>query len=180
MQILGTGTRDVEILAPLKIKSTTSAIIDNGIVVNGNSSFNSNVTIDSIGQITASSLATSGDVIITGALTVGGLLNTTSFYSMKPYVGVYVSSSGSVSTNVKPGFVTPTVAKTTGQYIFTLPTAHPSGVNYEVFVQQRMTASTTANAVYGILVNSSTSFTVWSKSTANALLDSDFYVHTVP
>jgi hypothetical protein len=99
---------------------------------------------------------------------------------MKPYVGVYVSSNGTVSTTIKPGFVTPTVAKTTGQYIFTLPTAHPSGVNYTVFVQQRTSASTIANALYGVLVNSSTSFTVWSKSTANALLDSDFYVHTVP
>ena len=99
---------------------------------------------------------------------------------MKPYVGVYISSNGTVSTTIKPGFVTPTVAKTTGQYIFTLPTAHPSGVNYTVFVQQQTALSTTALAVYGVKVNSSTSFTVWSKSAANALLDSDFYVQTVP
>ena len=98
---------------------------------------------------------------------------------MKPYVGAYVLSSA-VSTTVKPGFVTPTLAKTTGQYIFTLPTAHPSGVNYTVFVQQQTALSTTALAVYGVKVNSSTSFTVWSKSAANALLDSDFYVQTVP
>ena len=129
MKILSTGTRDVEINAPL--------IVNNNVTING-------------------------------------------FLAAKPYVGVYVSSSGSVSTNVKPGYVTPTVAKTTGQYIFTLPTAHPSGVNYEVFVQQRMIASTTANALYGVYVTSSTSFTVWSKSTANALTDSDFYVYTVP
>ena len=129
MKILSTGTRDVEINAPL--------IVNNNVTING-------------------------------------------FLAAKPYVGVYVSSSGSVSNNVKPGYVTPTVAKTTGQYIFTLPTAHPSGVNYEVFVQQRMIASTTANALYGVYVTSSTSFTVWSKSTANALTDSDFYVYTVP
>ena len=120
------------------------------------------------------------DVVITAPLIVNNNVTINGFLAAKPYVGVYVSSSGSVSTNVKPGYVTPTVAKTTGQYIFTLPTAHPSGVNYEVFVQQRMIVSTTANALYGVYVTSSTSFTVWSKSTANALTDSDFYVYTVP
>ena len=98
---------------------------------------------------------------------------------MKPYIGAYVSSAGVVSTTVKPGFATPTVAKSTGQYIFTIP-AHPSGANYEVFVQQQTTAATTAIAVYGVLVNSSTSFTVWSKTTVNALVDSAFYVRPVP
>ena len=99
---------------------------------------------------------------------------------MKPYVGVYVSSAGVVSTSIKPGFVTPTVANTTGQYIFTLPTAHPAGANYEVFLQQRTALATSAIAVYGVTVNSSTSFTVWSKTTANVLVDSEFYVHTEP
>ena len=120
------------------------------------------------------------DVVIAAPLIVNNNVTINGFLAAKPYVGVYVSSSGTVSTNVKPGYVTPTVAKTTGQYIFTLPTAHPSGVNYEVFVQQRMIAYTTANALYGVYVTSSTSFTVWSKSTANALVDSDFYVFTVP
>ena len=112
--------------------------------------------------------------------TVTGTLSTTSFYSIKPYVGCYVSSNGTVSTTIKPGYVTPTIAKTTGQYVFTLPTAHPSGANYTVFVQQRMSAQTVANALYGVLISSSTSFTVWSKSTSNVATDSDFYVHTVP
>ena len=44
MQILGTGTRDVEILAPLKIKSA-STVIDNGLTVGGTSTFNSDVSI---------------------------------------------------------------------------------------------------------------------------------------
>ena len=61
-----------------------------------------------------------------------------------------------------------------------MSTAHPSGANYEVFVQQRMGASTNAIALYGVLVNSATSFTVWSKTTANVMVDSDFYVRTVP
>ena len=101
-------------------------------------------------------------------------------FATKPYVGCYVSGNGTVSTTIKPGYVTPTVAKTTGQYVFTLPSAHPSGANYTVFVQQRMSGQTVANALYGVLVNSSTSFTVWRKSTANVAADSDFYVRTVP
>ena len=98
---------------------------------------------------------------------------------MKPYVGSYVLSNA-LSTTVKPGFITPTLTRsTTGVYTFTM-TAHPSGVNYEIFVQQRTALVTTAIAVYGVIVNSSTSFTVWSKTIANALVDSDFYVRTVP
>ena len=136
-------------------------------------------SISGAGNIASASSATTGDATVGGNLTVTGTLNTTSFYSMKPYVGAYVLSSV-VSTTVKPGFVTPTLAKTTGQYIFTLPTAHPSGVNYEVFVQQRTALATSAIAVYGVIVNSSTSFTVWRKTTANVLVDSDFYVRSVP
>ena len=99
---------------------------------------------------------------------------------MKPYVGCFVSSAGVVSTTIKPGFIIPTVAKTTGQYIFTMPTAHPSGANYEVFVKQRTALATTAIAAYGVNVTSSTSFTIFSKSTANALVDSEFYIRTAP
>ncbi len=53
-----------------------------------------NVTISNTGQITATSLATSGDVIITGSLTVGNLLNTMSFYPVKPHVSLRVITSG--------------------------------------------------------------------------------------
>ncbi len=98
---------------------------------------------------------------------------------MKPYVGLYLLSNA-ISTTVKPGFATATVSRSnTGIYVFTFP-AHPSGANFEVFVQQQTAASTTAIAVYGVLVTSSTSFTVWSKTTANVFVDSKFYVRTVP
>lgn len=126
------------------------------------------------GSITSAISSTTGNVIVGGSLTVNG------FYSIKPYIGCYVSSNGTVSTTIKPDYVTPTIAKTTGQSVFTLPTAHPSGTNYTVFVQQRMSSQTVANALYGVPISSSTSFTVWSKSTSNVAADSDFYVHTVP
>ena len=132
------------------------------------------------GAITSASSATTGNAIVGGNSTVTGSLITSSFYSMKPYVGSYVLTNA-LSTTVKPGFITPTLTRsTTGVYVFTLPTAHPSGVNYEVFVQQRTDLVTTAIAVYGVKVTSSTSFTVWSKTIANAVVDSDFYVRTVP
>ena len=92
-----------------------------------------------------------------------------------------VSSAGTVSSTIKPGYITPTLSRTVaGTYVFTLPTAHTSGANYEVFVQQRKALPTTALAHYGVLINSSTQFTIWSTTYLNALVDSDFYLHTVP
>ena len=135
---------------------------------------------NTVGLFVQNGCSMGGNVAITGNLSVTGALTTTSFYANKPYVVCYISSSGTVSTTIKPGYVTPTVAKTTGQYVFTLPTAHPSGANYTVFVQQRATAKTTANVLYLAYVASSTSFTVWSKNTSNVDTDSDFYVYTVP
>ena len=66
-----------------------------------------------------------------------------------------------------------------GTYVFTIP-AHPKGLQYMVFVQQQTAAPAPAIAVYGTLVSSSTSFTVFSKTTANAMVDFSFYVYTVP
>ena len=137
-------------------------------------------TISGTGDITTNGSMSSASSVTTGNATVGGNLTVTGFYSMKPYVGCFVSSAGVVSTNIKPGFIIPTVAKTTGQYIFTMPTAHPSGANYEVFVQQRTALATTGIAAYGVNVNSNTYFTIFNESTANVLVDSEFYIRTVP
>ena len=51
---------------------------------------------------------------------------------------------------------------------------HPQGVNYIVFVQQLATNATTTIAVYNTIVNSSTSFTVHSKTNASVALASNF------
>ena len=129
--------------------------------------------------MTSASSSTTGNATVGGNLIVTGTLNTTGFYSMKPYIGAYVLSNV-LSTTVKPGFITPTLTiSSLGQYVFTM-TAHPSGANYEIFVQQRTASAATPAALYGVIVNSSTSFNVWSKTTANVLVDSDFYVHTIP
>ena len=116
-----------------------------------------------------------------GDLTITGALTTTAFYASKPWAGFHCISNA-LSATVFPGFsqtgisLSRTVA---GTYVFTIP-AHPKGLQYMVFVQQQTASSTTAIAVYGTLVSRSTSFTVFSKTTANALVDSNFYVYTVP
>ncbi len=107
------------------------------------------------------------------------IINHDKFLTSKNYVGAYVLSNV-LSTTVKPGFITPTLTRSSvGQYVFTM-TAHPSGVNYMVMVQQRTALAATAAAMYGVTVDSSTSLRVFSKTPANALFDSDFYVITVP
>ena len=124
---------------------------------------------------------------ITGACTVGGYLTVTgslvtnSFYACKPYVG-FDCVSDALSATVVPGFVQTgiTLSRTVaGTYVFTIP-AHPSGANYMVFVQPQASGSATAIAICSVRITSSTSFTVWSKTTANVLVDSNFYVRTVP
>ena len=132
------------------------------------------------GAITSASSSTTGNATVGGNLTVTGTLITTGFYSMKPYIASYLSSAGVVSTTIKQGFATITsVSKSTGQYVCTIP-AHPSGANYAVFVQQQFANSSTAIANYGVLVTSSTVFSVYSKTTGGVLVDSAFYVRTVP
>ena len=136
--------------------------------------------ITATGALASASSATTGNATVGGNLTVTGTLNTTGFYSIKPYIAGYLSSAGVVSTSIKQGFATITsVSKTTGQYICTIP-AHPSGANYAVLVQQQFANSSSAVANYGVNVTSSTVFSVYSKTTGGVLVDSSFYVKTVP
>ena len=157
--------------------------VSNGFKFYGNTTncttIGGNDDLNTTGALSSASSSTTGNSIVGGNLIVTGSLITSSFHSIKPYISVYVVSNA-LSTTVKPGVATSTLNRSaTGVYTFTLP-AHPSGANYEVFVQQRTALATTAIAVYGVIVNSSTSFTVWSKTTANVLVDSDSYVRTVP
>jgi hypothetical protein len=168
MRILGTGTRDVEILAPLKIKCLQTTI-ENGVLIGGSQPVESN------------GLFVSNNAIINRNLTVNGNLTVDGFYSHKPYTAFYTNGSGVVSATIRPGYITPTVNRTgAGTYVYTLPTAHPSGIFYEVFVQQRKALATSTLAHYGVSIISNTQFTVWSTNYLNSLIDSDFYLHTVP
>jgi hypothetical protein len=77
--------------------------------------------------------------------------------------------------------VTLQAGRTTGQvYTFTFANAHPLGANYMVIATPNTALSTTAFYVCTTKVESSTSFSVWCRSSANAIIDGDFFVHTVP
>ena len=56
----------------------------------------------------------------------------------------------------------------------------PSGIDYVVFVQWQAANSTAAVYIFNVNVASSTSFVVWSKTTAYVLTDSNVYVYTMP
>ena len=140
-----------------------------------------NGDITATGSIAAASAQITNNCTIGGTLAITGALTTTAFYASKPWAGVYCISNA-LSTTVLPGFNQTGVSltrTTTRVYVFTIP-AHPKRLQYMVFVQQQTGLATTAIAVYGTLVNTSTSFIVYSKTTANALVDSNFYVYTVP
>ena len=102
-----------------------------------------------------------------------------------PYVAFRLASN-LVSTTVNPGQVasgsiTLQAGRTTNSvYTFTLATAHPSGANYMVIATPNTALVSTAFYVCTTKVESSTSFSVWCRTSSNAIVDGDFFVHTVP
>ena len=149
---------------------------------NNNTTISGNGNITTAGSIAAASLQTSSNCTVGGSLTVTGSLTTTSFYAAKPWVANYVIGNA-LSTLVKPGFSQTGVSvsrSSAGVYVFTIP-AHPQGANYIVFIQGGGPDSTYVAPLYHVIVASSTSFTVWSKTTSTSVLaDSNFYVYTLP
>jgi hypothetical protein len=145
------------------------------------STISGNVNIATKGSVAAASAHISNNCTIGGILNITGALATTAFYASKPWAGFHCIANLLPAT-VFPGFsqtgisLSRTVA---GTYVFTIP-AHPKGLQYMVFVQQQTASPVTAIAVYGTLVTSSTSLTVFSKTTASGLVDYNFYVDTVP
>jgi hypothetical protein len=137
------------------------------------------MSVPSIGLLVNNSGLINGSLTVVGNTTITGTLSTTSFYAPKFYMAGRLSSG--VFTNIGGFLQNATVAiSPVGTYTFTLPTAHPNGSNFMVFVTQLSNISTTAPSVYYAWPTSSTQFVVYSKTTANALVASSFYVHTIP
>ena len=173
MSILGSGDRSVEIYTNLNIRNNT--VLDKAITVGAQ------MSVPSIGLIVNNSGLILGNLTVTGNTTVTGTLSTSSFFGVKPWVATKLNS-GAITISGSPGFCQTGVTVNTGTvgtYTFTMP-AHPNGTNYQVFVQQITSAATTAIALYGTNVLTSTSFVVFSKTTANAAVASSFYVYTLP
>ena len=94
-------------------------------------------------------------------------------------------TGNAISATVNPGLASSETVALTGRstntvYTFTFANAHPLGANHMVIATPNTALSTTAFYVCTTKVESSTSFSVWCRSTANAILDGDFFVHTVP
>jgi hypothetical protein len=195
MEILGTGTRDVEISAPLKIKCLQTTI-EQAVVIGG------------AAPAEATGLYVSNNAIINKDLTVAGNLIVEGFISARPYASLRVStgitagittiSTGTIAATIgtpgpvsltQYGFVT-NVGVSRGTvgttnlflYSFTLPTAHPQGLNYIVNggFQTGGSTSPSPNAFLTFNVTSSTTFNVWVRSPTGILMDGNFYVYTVP
>ena len=125
MLILGSGTRDVEILAPLIVKGTTSTF-NNGVIVGATK------LLAETALSVAASASIAGNLTVAGSLTVGGITSE----SLNPYwVAVIIIFENGVPTIVRnAGRNNATsLVRVTGQSVgiiqFDFP-AHPQGTNY--------------------------------------------------
>ena len=104
--------------------------------------------------------------------------------SATPYVAFQLTGNR-LSATVNPtlassGTVTLAGRSTNTVCTFTFANADPLGVNYMVIATPSAALSTTAFYMCATKVESSTSFSVWRRSSANAIIDGDFFLHTVP
>jgi hypothetical protein len=165
LQILGTGTRDVQIIAPLRVNGTLST-------------FNNNVTIGATKLLADTALTVTAGARIDGNLSVGGNLTvsgTTSFAN--PYwVAVVINFVGGVPTIIRNGgrnaatSLIRVSAQPTGIIQFDFP-EHPQGVNYIISVN--------VSAGYGTVMTSirtSTRCGISMRNTSNALFDTEAHV----
>ena len=126
------------------------------------------------------------NVIADANLSVYGNLTVSGFYPIKPWVAFYVQGSA-ISTSTNVGFLPPssfTMTRPSNAYTFTFTNAHPNGNNYQICVTPRTTSTTTAFFVCTAKVETDstagTKFSVWCRNASNAIIDGDFWVHTVP
>ena len=156
MKILSTGTRDVEINAPL--------IVNNNVTINGFLAAKPYVSLRVLTSTATPAVASTG--------TTAGSIGTPGTVSMTQYgflTNVSVARGQTGTTNLFT-------------YLFTLPTAHPLGANYIVngsfYTPSALTASPNAFLTFNVI--NSTSFNVWVRTATNILMDGNFHVHTVP
>ena len=167
------------------------------LTVGGTSNFGNNTaSISNTGQILGTSLGISGDTIIQGSLAVGGLLNTMSFYPMKPYASCLITTTGGTVSLFNYGYVNLTTANLTRvgtnnkAYMLTFPTVHPNGTNYAVMAVPYTSSSAswdyTTNTDYICTTKreSNNGMSVWCRRLGQApgvgIIDGSFYVYTVP
>ena len=175
------------------------------------SSVESGIEIRSVADALLAKLFDSGQtqlynsLDVTGNTTIGGNLTLTGYLAAKPFVSLRVVTGGGTPSTAtvigtaglsvlnQYGFIqNVTLARGTAGgvnafiYTFTWATPHPLGINYIVnaihrtgsYADPHPTGVITAN------VNSSTSFSLWVRTTVgtttNVFADGTFYVYTVP
>ena len=161
MKILGSGTRDVEILAPLIVKSQVTT-------------FEKGIEVGTTHGSGAFGLYVANNAVINGNLTVNG---TTTFTQANPHwIALYITYVNGVLLVARNGgrYAATSVVRVPGQptgiFHFDFP-EHPNGTNYIV--------SITANAGYGTvysLSRTSTRFGITTRNTANVLFDTETHV----
>ena len=106
MQILTTGTCDVEIIAPLKVKSCLST-------------FENGMSVGIAMPTSAIALAVTGQGVFGGSLTVFGNLMVNAFIAAKPYASLRVATAGGTpSTGTTVGTIGTPGTTTLVQYGF--------------------------------------------------------------
>ena len=96
LQILGSGTRDVEILAPLRVNSTSST-------------FNNNVIIGAPKLLADTALTVMAGARIDGNLNVVGSLTVEGFIAAKPFVSLRVATGVVIGTTPSTGTILGTI-----------------------------------------------------------------------
>jgi hypothetical protein len=125
MQILGTGTRDVEILAPLKIKCLQTTI-ENGVLIGGSQPVESN------GLFVSNNAIINRNLTVNGNLTVSGDTSFANPYWVAVVIGFTGGNPYFIRANGGRNIAT-SLIRQSGQAVgvlqFDFP-AHPQGTNY--------------------------------------------------
>ena len=100
----------------------------------------------------------------------------------KPYVGFYLQANAILRNIGQVPSASITITRpsgATGLYTFTFP-AHPRGVDYLVIANSSPSGTGGAFFICTTSHSLSTAFSVWCRTAANAIIDGNFYVYTVP
>jgi hypothetical protein len=157
MQILGTGTRDVEILAPLKIKCLQTTI-ENGVLIGGSQPVESNGLFVSNNAIININLTVNGNLTVSGGIPspfwVAGKIDG-SVAGAVPTIVTRKGEYGSQITCVRKA------GQPVGVYDISWTTPHPDGVNIVAMVSgEGASYSQTLGATAAGYPNTATTMTV--------------------
>jgi hypothetical protein len=164
MQILGTGTRDVEILAPLKIKSLLTTI-EQAVVIGGSA------PVEATGLYVSNNAVVNRNLTVNQNLTVSGDMTVTGKGPWYCAGRVNTGTGGIFSNYGRVGFTT--TRNGVGQITITMNSAHPENGNYAVFASSSRPFTIVENSISGLGLRTSTSFQMTIRSSDYSTLGPD-------